>query len=199
MSNVHTQLSPPLLLLATPQVQDPFFHQSVVLLVKHDDQGSMGLILNRPTGSCVAEVLQGMGIPWGGGGEVPVHFGGPVHPHLGTLLFDAAEAHDEAAAGGGMELPGLSGVRFTRDMADLEKLAGNPPRSFRLLLGSAGWGPGQLLEEILRNDWLIAPLSRELLFSPSPEGIWAAALHSVGIDPAALPAWMPESDDSPVA
>jgi putative transcriptional regulator len=199
MSSVHTQLNPPLLLLAMPQVQDPFFHRSVVLLVQHDPQGSLGFIVNRSTGSRVAEVLQGMGVRWGGKPDLPVHFGGPVHPHLGTVLFDGSEIGGMRSGEGGTEIRGLPGVRFTRDMSDLEKLATEPPVSFRLFLGYAGWGPGQLLEEILRNDWLIAPLRKDLLFSDKADAVWTAALLSVGINPDALPAWTPGDERGPVA
>ena len=98
-----------------------------------------------------------------------------------------------------MEIRGLPGVRFTRDMADLEKLASEPPAAFRLFLGYAGWGPGQLLEEILRNDWLIAPLRKDLLFSDQTDAVWNAALLSVGVNPEALPAWTPGDEQGPVA
>jgi putative transcriptional regulator len=199
MSDVHAQLTPPLLLLAMPQIQDPFFHRSVVLLVQHDAQGSLGFIVNRRTGSRVAEVLQGMGVRWGGEETLAVHFGGPVHPHLGTILFDGNEIGGMRSGEGGTEIRGLPGVRFTRDMADLERLAGEPPPSFRLFLGYSGWGAGQLMEEILRNDWLIAPLRKDLLFSQDPDGVWAAALGSVGINPEALPVWTPGVEQGPVA
>jgi putative transcriptional regulator len=199
MSDVQAQLVPPLLLLAMPQVQDPFFHRSVVLLMQHDEQGSLGFIVNRKTGSSVAEVLEGMGIQWGGEGKLAVHFGGPVHPHLGTILFDVGETGGTRKEQGGTEVGGLPGVRFTRDLADLQKLAGEPPASFRLFLGCAGWGPGQLLEEILRNDWLISPLRKDLLFSADPDGAWAMALHGVGVNPEALPTWTPGDEQGPVA
>ncbi len=199
MSTPHTEMKPPLLLLAMPQVADPFFNRSVVLLVQHDAQGSLGFILNRPTGSRVAEVLKEMGMAWGGQKELPVHFGGPVHPHLGTLLFDDTGAKEGAPEGGGLEIAGVPGVRFTRDLNDLEKLAGQPPPSFRLLLGYAGWGPGQLMEEILRNDWLVAPPRKEFLFPADPAGVWAEALKSVGVDPEALLTWAPGTDQGPVA
>jgi len=198
-TTVHAQLTPPLLLLAMPQVQDPFFHRSVVLLVQHDEQGSVGFIINRRTGSCVADLLQGMEIQWGGEKDLAIYFGGPVHPHLGTVLYDSTGAQGEPAAGEGIEIEGLSGMRYTRDMTDLKKIAERPPASFRLFLGYAGWGPGQLLQEILRNDWLTAPVDRNLVFSPEPDGAWAAAVRSVGADPDALPSWVPGSEEGPVA
>ena len=91
-TTAHSQLTPPLLLIAMPQVQDPFFHRSVVLLVQHDEQGSFGFIINRRTGSLVSELLQGMEIRWGGEKDLAVYFGGPVHPHLGTVLYDGTGA-----------------------------------------------------------------------------------------------------------
>ena len=156
MSTTVARLEAPFLLLAMPQVQDPFFHRSVVLLVQHDEQGSVGFIINRRTGSLVAELLQGMEIQWGGEKDLAVYFGGPVHPHLGTVLYDGTGMEGEPSGEEGVEIKGLSGVRFTRNMDDLKKLAERPPASFRLFLGYAGWGPGQLLQEILRNDWLTA-------------------------------------------
>ena len=196
---VHSQLATPLLLLAMPQVQDPFFHRSVVLLIQHDEQGSVGFIINRRTGSRVAELLEGMEIRWGGEKDLAVYFGGPVHPHLGTVLYDGTGMQEKPAGEGGVGIEGLSGVKFTRDMADLKNLTERPPASFRLFLGYAGWGPGQLLQEILRNDWLTAPVDRGLIFSPDPDGVWAAAIRSVGADPDALPSWVPGSEEGPVA
>ena len=92
----------------------------------------------------------------------------------------------------------LPGVALTQHIGDLSRLAESPPDQFRLILGYAGWGEGQLMEEILRNDWLTAPASSELIFAPDPEQIWGAALRSVGIDPTVLPSWIPgrESEDS---
>jgi putative transcriptional regulator len=84
----------------------------------------------------------------------------------------------------------LPGVSLTQQVGDLAALAADPPRHFRLILGYAGWGAGQLVQEILRNDWLTAPVESDLIFHFDPEELWAAALHSVGVDPAALPSWI---------
>ena len=72
--------------------------------------------------------------------------------------------------------------------------ARRPPPRFRLLLGHAGWGAGQLMEEILRNDWLTAPATADLVFAGDPEAAWAEALASVGVDPDTLPSWTAEDD-----
>jgi putative transcriptional regulator len=190
MPKIHSDLSPPVLLLAMPQVLDPFFHRSVVLLIHHEEEGSFGFILNRPTGIKVSEILKGMEVVWEGPEEAVAHFGGPVRPNLGTVLFAPRSAAEmprgEGPEGSSEVAPGLA---LTQHIGDLSQLAGNPPESFRLFLGYAGWGEGQLVEEILRNDWLTAPVSNDLIFAPDPTKVWEDALRSVGVDPAALPSW----------
>jgi len=188
MSVSDSDLMTPVLLMAMPQVLDPFFHRSVVLLLHHEPEGSIGFIVNRPTGIKVSEILKGMDVGWRGRDETVAYFGGPVQPNLGTVLFAPvlAEAGEDDTA---TEI--APGVALTQHIGDLSRLAEEPPDRFRLLLGYAGWGEGQLMEEILRNDWLTAPVDGDLIFAPDPDQVWVAALRSVGIDPAALPSWIP--------
>jgi putative transcriptional regulator len=188
MSVAGSDLTTPVLLMAMPQVLDPFFHHSVVLLLHHEDEGSFGFIVNRPTGIKVSEILQGMDVDWQGREEAVAYFGGPVQPQLGTVLF-APVLVDSSPDDTATEV--VPGVALTQHVGDLSRLAEAPPDHFRLLLGYAGWGQGQLMEEILRNDWLTAPVSGDLIFAPDPEQVWDAALRSVGIDPVALPSWIP--------
>lgn len=183
MASVASELSTPILLVAMPQVLDPFFHKSVVLLLAHEEEGSFGFIINRSTGIKVDEILEGLEVGWRGDGDTVAYFGGPVQPQLGTVLFTPGEVEGEAST---EVLPGLS---LTQHVGDLSQLAETPPDHFRLLLGYAGWGAGQLIEEILRNDWLTAPVQPELVFAADPEQVWGEALRSVGVDPAALPSW----------
>ena len=179
-------LTTPVLLVAMPQVLDPFFQRSVVLLIHHEDEGSFGFIINRSTGIRLTEILQGMEVKWHGFAGAVAHFGGPVQPQLGTVLFAPEAVETEAST----EV--LPGVALTQHIGDLVRLAETPPDHFRLFLGYAGWGSGQLLDEILRNDWLTAPARTDLIFAPDPDDVWSAALESVGVDPAALPSWTPE-------
>ncbi len=188
MSVAGSDLTTPVLLIAMPQVLDPFFHRSVVLLLHHEDEGSFGFIVNRPTGIKVSEILKGMDVGWGGQEEAVAYFGGPVQPQLGTVLF-APVLLDAGPEDTATEV--VPGVALTQHIGDLSRLAEAPPDHFRLLLGYAGWGEGQLMEEIVRNDWLTAPVSGDLIFAPDAERVWDAALRSVGIDPAALPSWIP--------
>jgi putative transcriptional regulator len=184
------ELNAPVLLLAMPQVQDPFFRQSVVLLIHHNDEGSYGFISNRPTEIQVDEILAGMEIEWTGPSSPPAFFGGPVQPQLGTVLFDLESSPLAKTAGlDDTTTEVYPGLRMTQHVGDLELLAAHPSRRFRFFLGYAGWGEGQLVTEILRNDWLVAPVREELLFSTDAAEVWALALASVGVDPATLPSW----------
>ena len=187
MLSTASDLSSPVLLVAMPQVLDPFVHRSVVLLVRHEEEGSIGFIVNRPTDIRVREILKGMELEWQGRDEAVAHFGGPVQPQLGTVLFGTETADGPIETEGMAEV--LPGLGITQHVGDLSQLAAEPPDRFRLLLGYAGWGAGQLVEEILRNDWLTAPPSLDLIFAPDPSELWAAALRSVGVEPAALPSW----------
>lgn len=195
-------LATPVLLIAMPQVQDPFFHKSVVLLLQHSDEGSAGLIVNRPTGLQVSEVLAGMEMRWGGDESAVTWFGGPVAPQTGTVLFapDEDGGVDGVGDGDGGDGPGgtgtlVTGLALTQNVAVLNRLAPAPPDHFRLFLGYAGWGEGQLMEEFLRNDWLTAPVVPDLVFAPRPEDAWTGALQSVGVDPSHLPSWTAANDD----
>jgi putative transcriptional regulator len=181
-------LSAPVLLLAMPQITDPFFAKSVVLLLAHEEEGSFGFIVNRRTELKVAAILEDLKLEWNGDAEALAGFGGPVQPQVGTVLFADAEG----------KLPALenssevaSGIRLTQHVGELGQLGEAPPERFRLLLGHAGWGAGQLEGEIVRNDWLTAPVDAALVFGGDTEEVWAAALASVGVDPATLPAWTP--------
>ncbi len=177
-----------------PQVADPYFRKSVVLLLAHEDEGSFGFIVNRRTELKVAEILTDLKLPWGGDAGDLAQFGGPVQPQVGTVLF----------SGAGDEIPPLAaatevfpGIHLTQHIGELATLAGRPPHRFRLFLGYAGWGEGQLVSEILRNDWLIAPVDADLVFGETTEAVWEAAVSSVGVDPSTLPAWTANEPESP--
>lgn len=192
---IDSGLTAPTLLIAMPQVLDPFFHKSVVFMIHHDDdEGSFGLIINRRTDARLSEILEGLEIDWRGDEDDRAFFGGPVQPQLGTVLFPAA-TNGAAVA----DLDGASecapGVVMTHHVGDLSKLAEEPRAGLRLFLGYAGWGSGQLVQEILRDDWLVAPVHNDLVFSAAPDGVWEEALLSVGVDPSSLPSWSTRGED----
>jgi len=174
------ELETPILLLAMPQVLDPFFQRSVVLLLDHNEEGSVGFILNRPTELGVQEILEDAKVEWQDRSDPPVFFGGPVEPKLGTVLFEHSEATETP------EHPELQGLGLTQSIEDLHRLAQEPPRVFRFFLGYSGWGAGQLTQEMMRNDWVTAPVQEELLFAEDPENSWATALRAIGVNPGSL-------------
>lgn len=189
------ELETPVMLLAMPQVLDPFFHKSVVLLIHHEEEGSVGFIVNRPTKIKITEVFEGLDLTWSGSASSLASFGGPVQPQQGTVLFKDDEvtvpaedesSEDELSGGISQVCPG---VAMIQQLSTLRSLAVAPPPSLRLFLGYAGWDGGQLEQEIRRNDWLIAPADDALVFAEDPEQVWIDAMSSIGIDPANLPQW----------
>jgi putative transcriptional regulator len=171
------------LLIAMPNLADPNFWQAVVLLGVHsDDEGAFGLIINRTLEVDMRDVLQELGeeaVP----GELPEVFGGgPVQPSHGFVLFERGQhqvADDEIAIAESIVVSGS-----TEALTRLTQEVGNT--RFFLLLGYAGWYPGQLEREIEENSWVIAPLDTSIIFDVPAEERWAAALRSIGIDPGTL-------------
>lgn len=217
-----SELKTPLFLLAMPQVLDPFFRRAVILLVHHDAiEGSLGFIVNRPTELKLKDILHDLEIPWRSEESPFAFFGGPVRPEVGTLLFldkdqlnrdprgpffrsgpspgDGVDADGDTEDGDPADRQICPGVSASQNVSDLETLEDRPDDSFRLYLGYAGWGEGQLEQEILRNDWLIAPVLTDLIFSGSPDEAWREALVSVGVNPDQLPMWTQQSDSEPAA
>ncbi len=136
-----------------------------------------------------------MEITWGGAPEVVAFFGGPVQPQMGTVMFDQEAAGLDPETVDETTSIVAPGVRLTQNVGDLGQLAASPPRRLRLYLGYSGWGAGQLVEEILRNDWMTAPVDKRLVFTSRPETVWKRALTSVGVDPDTLPSWTPQRQD----
>ena len=194
MTNSAPDLQAPVLLLAMPQVLDPFFHHSVVLLLHHTEEGSFGFVVNRPSELRLAEILAAMEISWHGIEDALAFFGGPVQSQMGTVMFSLSvgERFDLDSLEGLTEVG--PGILISQQSDDLGRLAAKPPLCMRLFLGYAGWGAGQLVDEIVRNDWLTAPVTNELLFYDHPENVWEEALRSVGVDPSTLPAWTPTAE-----
>ena len=187
MSEPGSGIETPILLVAMPQVLDPFFNRSVVLLAEHDADGSFGLILNRFTDIEIGTLLHGLEIEWGGDPKLLTSFGGPVQPNLGTVLFGSPLAVDTDAFTVAEIGPG---IELSQDIGLLTLLARNPPERFRILLGYAGWGPGQLDAEMERNDWLLAPIDAEIVFADDPPLAWSRALSSIGVRAEQLPSFV---------
>jgi putative transcriptional regulator len=170
----------PALLVAMPQLLDPNFHRAVVLLVHHDDEGTFGVVLNRMTEILAPQLCQSIDIAWSGDPAAVVSWGGPVQPQTGWVLFDGGTASDDDSR----EV--AADVRFAGSLDVLRDLASHPPEHVRVLLGYAGWGPGQLESELAQGAWLIAPVERSTLFDVEADAMWGHVVRGLGIEPATL-------------
>jgi putative transcriptional regulator len=172
----------PSLLVAMPQLLDPNFQRSVVLVVHHDENGSFGVVLNRTTGLNAPNLCATLEIEWKGRQDDPIDWGGPVQPQTGWVIFG-----DEVASSVGSEATAVAdGVFFAGSLEVLREVASHPVDRVRLLLGYAGWGPGQLEGELMQGAWLSAPVTSEVVFEVDPEEMWAYVLRDLGIEPATL-------------
>jgi putative transcriptional regulator len=170
------------MLIAMPQMQDRRFERSVILLCAHNEDGAMGLVINKLIESLtLPELLIQLGIDGDGlRGKPHVHFGGPVESGRGFVLHS-----DDYSEEGTINVGGHLALTATLDI--LRAIGrGDGPRRSLLALGYAGWGPGQLEEEIQRNSWLSVSPDEALLFGEDAGGKWRQAMAKLNIDPLLL-------------
>ena len=167
------------LLVAMPQMMDPRFARSVVYLCAHsEEEGAMGLVVNKLLSSLTMEELYThLKVEAGAPGRAqPVHFGGPVEPGRGFVLH-SADYREDATLMIGEEF----GVTATLDI--LRAIGkGDGPRRSLLALGYAGWAPGQLNAEIQANGWLSVAADSDLVFAEDADAKWQRALAKLGVD-----------------
>lgn len=169
----------PALLLAMPQLVDPNFRRTVVLLCEHTEDGAWGLVLNRPTGKRAAEAVSYEPALQADSG-IELWTGGPVEPQRGCLLLPEEPLGSES-----FEVS--AGVHIAVSAELLRQLIEGPHvEKARLLMGYAGWGPGQLDEELTASSWLIRDVDPSIVFETAPDRMWEAAIRGLGVDPAAL-------------
>jgi putative transcriptional regulator len=160
---------------------DPNFARSVVLLCKHEQEGAMGLVVNRPTETLASSVVELDPAPKGESG-LHIWMGGPVEPQRGWLLL----GYDPGTA----ESITVADDLYLSASADvLRRIMEGPGRGQteqRFLLGYAGWGGGQLEGELAASAWLTTEVSKDLLFRTPPEDMWETAIRSLGVDPYTL-------------
>lgn len=172
-------------LIAMPGLGDPRFDKSVVLLCSHSPEGTMGVIVNKPgDAQPFADLLAQLNIPATPAMTAPkVQYGGPVEQARGFVLH----SDDWHGEGGTLAIPGGLALSATTDILTALATGTGPARAL-MLLGYAGWGPGQLEQEILRNDWLTADADTALVFAASNSAKWAQALGLLGVDALSLSA-----------
>lgn len=173
----------PALLVSMPQLLDPNFCRTVVLLIKHSDEGAFGLVINRPlvtTGRVVVnvDVVEQLSTDR----ELQVWIGGPVEPQRSWMLVGET---DEAEAVQGMR---ISDRLYLSTSPDLLRrlLEPSPPVRARLIVGYSGWGSGQLEAELEASAWLLSDIDPDLIFNTPSERMWETAIRRLGADPATL-------------
>jgi putative transcriptional regulator len=168
----------PTLLVSMPQLADPNFAKSVVLLCEYGPEGAFGLVLNRPTDTEAADAVQLSPPPTMNSG-VALWIGGPVEPQRGWILLGHRPTEAEA-----VEV--AAGLYLTSSQAVLRKLIECGGSRARILTGYAGWAPGQLDEELAASAWLTAEVDLTLIFETPAAEMWEAAIRRLGADPALL-------------
>ncbi len=170
------------LIIAMPGMRDPRFEKSVIYMCAHNEDGAMGLVVNRALESLTfPDMLEQLGIdPVGAGDKINVHFGGPVESGRGFVLHSRDYLQEATMIVD-------HDVALTATVDILKAIAGDEgPRRSLLALGYAGWGPGQLDIEIKSNGWLHVAADSDLVFGPDLDAKWGQAMDKIGIDPRML-------------
>jgi putative transcriptional regulator len=160
------------LLVAAPSMGDPRFYQTVIMLVRHDRTGAMGIVVNRPLRERpLAALLEALGEKADGAtGNVRIFAGGPVQPELGFVLHSAEYRRADT-----MEINGHVAMTSSREI--LRDIAGNRgPKQSLVAFGYAGWAPGQLEGELVQGVWFTAPADAKLVFEEERERVWENAV-----------------------
>lgn len=167
-------------LIAMPNLADPNFSKTVTYICAHNEEGAMGIIINRPTDLNLGEVLSQMELETNDKGVelMPVFHGGPVQTDRGFILHDPGFDWDSS-------LSVSQQVDMTTSRDVLQAIAGGDgPKDIFIALGYAGWSAGQLEEEIVQNAWLSGPARSDIIFKTPIQNRWhsAAALLGVSIE-----------------
>ncbi|WP_367155378.1 YqgE/AlgH family protein [Methylomonas sp. HYX-M1] len=166
-------------LIAMPGLFDPHFFHTVTYLCQHNQEGALGIVINRPTGMKLKDIFQQMKID----SELehvlnaPVFAGGPVQQERGFVIHTPCERHWDSS------ISTADNIVLTSSRDVLEAIAkGDGPQHYLIALGYAGWGSGQLEREIVENAWLNTPCGEAILFDTPVSQRWNAAAGQLGID-----------------
>jgi len=159
------------LLLSEPFMGDYYFGRSVILLAEHNDEGTVGVILNKPATAGFNEVLKDFPEF-----DAPIYIGGPVETNslfyihlLGEQIEDSVEIRDGVFWGGDIEA--------IKEMILLKMI---DPKDIRFYIGYSGWGKDQLKSELKRNSWLVSPADRTSIFNTDPLAMWSKFIDTMG-------------------
>jgi putative transcriptional regulator len=165
-------------IIAMPTLADPNFFHAVAYLCQHNEEGALGIVINRSAEMKLGEIFKQMDIQVTSrkAAEAPIFAGGPVHQERGFVVHTACGDWDATLA-----VSDAISLTTSRDI--LEAIAvGEGPERYLIALGYAGWGEGQLEQEIMDNAWLNTPCGTAVLFDTPIEARWRAAAGQIGID-----------------
>ncbi|NOS87043.1 MAG: YqgE/AlgH family protein [Methylococcaceae bacterium] len=165
-------------IIAMPNLVDPHFFHTVTYLCQHNQEGALGIVINRPAQMKLGDIFTQMKIPVTDllAAETPVFAGGPVQQDRGFVLHTAGSRWDAT-------LLVSDSISLTTSRDVIEAIAvGEGPKQYLIALGYAGWGEGQLEQEILANAWLNSPCGQQVLFDTPVSQRWQAAAGQIGID-----------------
>lgn len=169
-------------LIAMPAMTDPYFVKSLTYVCEHNEQGALGLVVNRPISLTMAELFAQIKLPLNSSEleGMPIHFGGPVQTDRGFVLHELVGQWQST-----LNINSKVGLTTSKDI--LEAVGeGKGPQNLLVTLGYAGWSQGQLEHEISQNAWLTVPANEHILFELPAEERLAAAMALLGIDYASL-------------
>ncbi len=164
-------------LISTQKMPDPRFEEQVIYICAHSTEGAMGVAINKPNSMfSLAEIFKSTDLPIPDGDLPPVYIGGPVELESAFILFTSDYATQ-------YQLQVSPTIFLSRETKVLEDIAhSRGPEKFLFLLGYAGWGPGQLEQELLADGWLTVPADNMIIFDTPDEEKWRAAAMRYGID-----------------
>ena len=160
-------------LIATPEMSDPRFREAVLVMIRHNEDGAIAVMINRPAGEQpLGRLLEALGESGeGASGSVPIYIGGPVQMEL-ALVLHSSDYHRDGTRD---VAPGVAMTATSEIFRDIAKKAG--PAKYLLAFGYAGWAPGQLENELLHNGWYTAPLDPKLVFDEDRSRVWERAME----------------------
>ncbi|ESS70981.1 hypothetical protein UPF0301 [Methyloglobulus morosus KoM1] len=165
-------------IIAMPSLMEPTFHHTVTFLCQHTKEGALGIVINRSADMKLGEIFKQMEITVKSptAAQAPVFSGGPVQQDRGFVVHTACGDWD-------MTLPVSEVISLTTSRDVIEAIAaGEGPAQYLVALGYAGWGEGQLEQEILSNSWLNTPYAKQILFDTPVNQRWNAAASQIGIN-----------------
>lgn len=164
-------------LIAMPGLNDSSFAHTVTYICEHTDKGAMGVVINAVTSMQLHEIFTQMDLDYSSSiGDQPIMAGGPVQPERGFVLHGSDTTWQST-----LQVSAELSLTTSRDI--LVALAqGRGPKDCLIALGYAGWGEGQLEQEIAENSWLTVPASKEIIFNTPCDTRWTAAAQALGID-----------------